>query len=196
MAAMYSGWYVVAQLAHHVVEDVDGLGGNPRGGAHGRRAAASASMIGAEDEPVAIDQEQPGTMLGAFRGGGWWHPESGYAKLSSDSATTCENRTPCRPWSLLIFAATDPASVLSDVRERSVPRMNTKNKQNPKNQRQQKLAAEEAGSESQHASRGPEVSRSGTPRDAADPLGSSASLGSSVMAPSCGNVGGSLCFDP
>jgi hypothetical protein len=30
-------------------------------------------MIRAKDKPVAVDQEQPGTMLGAFPGGGWWH---------------------------------------------------------------------------------------------------------------------------
>ena len=48
------------QLPQHVVEDVDGLGGEAGGGAHGRRAAAGAGMIGAEDEPERVDQEQAG----------------------------------------------------------------------------------------------------------------------------------------
>ena len=65
------------QLPHHIVEDEHGLGGNARGGAHGRSPAARAGVIRAEDKPVAIDQEQPGTVLGAFRGGGGRHPESG-----------------------------------------------------------------------------------------------------------------------
>ena len=59
-AAMYSGWVCcLRQLAQHVVEDVDGFGGKPGGGAHGRRAAARARVIGAEDEAERVDQEQP-----------------------------------------------------------------------------------------------------------------------------------------
>ncbi len=58
------------EFPHHVMEDEHGLGRNPRGGPHRRRAAASASMIRAKDKPVAVDQEQPGTTIGAFLGGG------------------------------------------------------------------------------------------------------------------------------
>jgi hypothetical protein len=64
------------------MENEHSFSGNSGSGSHGRRAAASAGMVGAKDKPVAIDQEEPGTMLGAFFGGGWWHPESGYVKFS------------------------------------------------------------------------------------------------------------------
>ena len=48
------------QLAHHVVEDVDRLGGNPRRGAHRRRAGPRPGVISAEDEAERVDQEEPG----------------------------------------------------------------------------------------------------------------------------------------
>ena len=49
---------LLGELAQHVVEDVDRLGGEAGGGAHRGRAAAGARMIGAEDEAERIDQEK------------------------------------------------------------------------------------------------------------------------------------------
>ena len=48
------------QLAQHVVEDEDGFGGEAGAGAHGRRAAARAGVVGAKNEAEAIDQKETG----------------------------------------------------------------------------------------------------------------------------------------
>ena len=48
---------LLGQLAQHVVENVNRLGGKPGAGAHGRRAAAGAGMIGAKNESERVDQE-------------------------------------------------------------------------------------------------------------------------------------------
>ena len=49
---------MIDQLADHVVEDIDGLGGEAPGGAHGRGSGAGAGVVGAEDEAEGIDEEQ------------------------------------------------------------------------------------------------------------------------------------------
>ncbi len=56
-----------AQLPHHIVKDVDCLRGYPSSGAHGRRAAAGARMIGAEDKAVAVNQEKARALHLKFR---------------------------------------------------------------------------------------------------------------------------------
>ena len=52
------GGIALRQLPQHVVEDVDGFGGKPGAGAHGRRGGARARVVGAEDEAEGIDQEE------------------------------------------------------------------------------------------------------------------------------------------
>ena len=52
---------LLGQLAQHIREDEDRLGGQSGGSAHGRRIAAGAGVIGAEDESEGIDEEQSGT---------------------------------------------------------------------------------------------------------------------------------------
>ncbi len=48
----------LGQLAEHVVEDVDRFGGEAGAGAHGRRARASAGVVGAKDKAEGIDEKQ------------------------------------------------------------------------------------------------------------------------------------------
>ena len=62
--------YAFDELAQHVVEDVDRLGGEAGGGAHGRRAGARAGVVGAEDKPERIDEEECADFAtGCHRGG-------------------------------------------------------------------------------------------------------------------------------
>ncbi len=60
--------------ADHVVENVNGFGGDAAGGSHRRGAGSRSGMVGAEDESERVDQEEPGhvTIVSLFAN--WTHP--------------------------------------------------------------------------------------------------------------------------